>query len=143
MNGQICVGVVGAGIISDIFLKNMTSRFDNLRVKSVSSRRVDKAVEKASKYGLIGCSVNDMMSDPEVELIVNLTPVSAHEGIIRKALEAGKHVYAEKTMTDRFDSAVELCRFADQKGLLLGCAPDTFLGSSLQSAATYLNLYRD
>ena len=134
MKDQICVGVVGAGIISDIYLKNMTGRFDNLRVKSVSARRVDKAVEKAAKYGLTGCSVDEMLSDPEVEMVVNLTPVSAHEEIIRKALEAGKHVYTEKTMTDNFDSAVELCGLADRKGLRLGCAPDTFLGSSLQSA---------
>lgn len=60
--------------------------------------------------------------------------MSAHEGIIRKALEAGKHVYTEKTMTDNYNSAVELCRLADRKGLRLGCALDTFLGSSLQSA---------
>ena len=134
MKDRICVGVVGAGIISDIYLKNMTTRFGNLHVKSLSARRVDKAVEKASKYGLIGCSVDDMMSDPEIELIVNLTPVSSHEEIVRKALDAGKHIYTEKTMTDHFDSAVELCKTADRKGLWLGCAPDTFLGSSLQSA---------
>ena len=134
MKDKVCVGVVGAGIISDIYLKNMTARFENLSVKSVSARQVNKAIEKASKYGLVGCSVDDMMSDPEVELIVNLTPVSAHEEIIRKALDAGKHVYTEKTMTDHFHSAVKLCRMADQKGLRLGCAPDTFLGASLQSA---------
>ena len=134
MKDRVCIGVVGAGIISDIYLKNMTARFENLRVKSVSARRVDKAMEKASQYGLFGCSVDDMMSDPEIDLIVNLTPVGAHEEIIRKALESGKNVYTEKTMTDRFESAAELCRLANQKGLRLGCAPDTFLGSSLQSA---------
>ena len=134
MKDRVCVGVVGAGIISDIYLKNMTARFENLQVKSVSARRVDKAMEKASQYGLFGCSVDDMMSDPEIDLIVNRTPVGAHEEIIRKALESGKNVYTEKTMTDRFESAAELCRLADQKGLSLGSAPDTFLGSSLQSA---------
>ncbi len=139
MKEKVCVGVVGAGIISDIYLKNMTTRFDNLRVKSVSARRPDRAAEKASGYGLSACSVDDMMSDPEIEMIVNLTPVAAHEEIIRKALEAGKNVYTEKTMTDSFDSALELCRFADRKGLRLGCAPDTFLGSSLQSARRALD----
>ena len=140
MKDTVCVGVVGAGIISDIYLKNMTCRFDNLCVKSVSARRVDKAIEKASKYGLIGCSVDCMMSDPDIELIVNLTPVSAHEEIIRKALECGKHVYTEKTITDHFHSAAELCSLADQKELRLGCAPDTFLGSSLQSARRAIDL---
>ena len=134
MNESICVGVVGAGIISDIYLQNMTEKFDNLRVKSVSARNIAKAQVKASLYGLKACSVDDMMADPEIEVIVNLTPVGAHEEIIRKALTAGKHVYTEKTMTDSFDTAAELCDLADKKGLRLGCAPDTFLGASLQSA---------
>ena len=134
MNESICVGVIGAGIISDIYLQNMTKKFDNLRVKSVSARNIAKAQVKASRYGLKACSVDDMMADPEIDMIVNLTPVGAHEEIIRKALTAGKHVYTEKTMTDSFDTAEELCDLADKKGLRLGCAPDTFLGASLQSA---------
>ena len=134
MNESICVGVVGAGIISDIYLQNMTKKFDNLRVKSVSARNIAKAQVKASRYGLKACSVDDMMADPEIDMIVNLTPVGAHEEIICKALTAGKHVYTEKTMTDSFDTAAELCELADIKGLRLGCAPDTFLGASLQSA---------
>ena len=134
MNESICVGVVGAGIISDIYLQNMTEKFDNLRVKSVSARNIAKAQVKASLYGLKACSVDDMMADPEIDMIVNLTPVGAHEEIICKALTAGKHVYTEKTMTDSFDTAEELCDLADKKGLRLGCAPDTFLGASLQSA---------
>ena len=134
MNESICVGVVGAGIISDIYLQNMTKKFDNLRVKSVSARNIAKAQVKASRYGLKACSVDDMMADPEIDMIVNLTPVGAHEEIICKALTAGKHVYTEKTMTDSFDTAAELCELADIKGLRLGRAPDTFLGASLQSA---------
>ena len=134
MNESICVGVIGAGIISDIYLQNMTKKFDNLRVKSVSARNIAKAQVKASRYGLKACSVDDMMADPEIDMIVNLTPVGAHEEIIRKALTAGKHVYTEKTMTDSFDTAEELCDLADKKGLRLGCAPDTFLGASLHSA---------
>ena len=134
MKKTVCVGVVGAGKISDIYLKNMTGKFENLRVKAVSTRHVDKAREKAEKYGLAACSVEEMMADPEIEMIVNLTSAPAHEEIIRKALEAGKHVYTEKPITISFDTAAELCRLADRKGLLLGSAPDTFLGSALQAA---------
>ena len=136
MNESICVGVVGAGIISEIYLQNMTEKFHNLRVKSVSARNIAKAQVKASLYGLKACSVDDMMADPEIDMIVNLTPVGAHEEIICKALTAGKHVYTEKTMTDSFDTAAELCELTDIKGLRLGCAPDTFLGASLQSDIT-------
>lgn len=134
MKDSLCVGIVGAGIISDIYIKNMTGKFGNLRVKSVSACHIEKALEKATRYGLTACSVDGIMGDPEIEMIVNLTPVGSHEVITRKALEAGKHVYTEKTITDSFDSARELCKLADQKGLFLGSAPDTFLGSSLQSA---------
>lgn len=125
------VGVVGAGIISDIYLKNMTGKFDALRIKSVSARHLEKAREKAARYGLIACSVDEMLADPEIDMIVNLTPVGSHEEITRRALEAGKHVYTEKTITGSFESARALCQLADRKGLLLGSAPDTFLGSSL------------
>ncbi len=134
LKDSLCVGVVGAGIISEIYLQNMCGKFDNLRVKAISARHLEKVQEKAARYGLLACSVDAMMNDPEIELIVNLTPVSSHEEISRKALEAGKHVYSEKTLTDSYESAQELCSLAAQKGLALGSAPDTFLGSSLQSA---------
>ena len=134
MKDSVCIGVVGSGIISDIYLKNMTQKFDNLRVKSVSARHLERAQEKAARYGLAACSVDAMMADPEIEMIVNLTPVGSHEEITRMALEAGKHVYTEKTITSSFDSAELLCQLADRKKLFLGSAPDTFLGSSLQSA---------
>ena len=134
MKDSVCVGVVGAGIISDIYLKNMTEKFKNLRVKAVSARNIKKAQEKADRYGISACSVDAMMEDAEIEMIVNLTPVGSHEEITKRALEAGKHVYTEKTITDAFDTAQALCRLADEKKLFLGSAPDTFLGSSLQSA---------
>ena len=89
MKDSVCVGVVGSGIISDIYLKNMTQKFDNLRVKSVSARHLERAQEKAARYGLAACSVDAMMADPEIEMIVNLTPVGSHEEITRMALEAG------------------------------------------------------
>ena len=139
MKKTVCVGVAGAGIISEIYLRNMTGRFENLRVKSICARRIEKAREKAERYGLTACSAEEMMSDPEIEMIVNLTPVGAHEEITRMALEAGKHVYTEKTITDSFMTARELCAHAERKGLCLGSAPDTFLGASLQSARRALD----
>ena len=139
LENSVCVGVVGAGIISEVYLRNMIGRFDNLRVKSICARHMEKARDKAERYGLIACSAEAMMADPEIEMIVNLTPVGAHEAITRMALEAGKHVYTEKTITDSFASAKELCALADRKGLSLGSAPDTFLGSALQSARRALD----
>ena len=130
----INVGVVGSGIISGIYLKNMTTRFDILRVRSVCSAHIENARRRAAEFGLPACTLEDMLADDGIDLIVNLTPTPAHEDILRRALEAGKHAYTEKTMTTSHASARALCDLAARKGLWLGSAPDTFLGAALQTA---------
>ena len=75
-----------------------------------------------------------MLKDPEIDLVLCLTPTCVHYDIIRQALIAGKHVYTEKTMTDDPSTAHELAALAREKGLYLSSAPDTFLGASLQTA---------
>lgn len=131
---RICVGVVGAGAISDIYLKNMTSRFENLYVKAVCARHFESAEAKARKYGIAAVTYEEMLQDEEIGIIVNLTPAYAHYEVIKKALLCGKHVYTEKTMTDDIDKTRELVALAKAKGLYLGAAPDTFLGAALQAA---------
>ncbi len=122
-------GVIGAGSISGIYISNLLGRFaGQIDLVSVSSRGMRSAGEKAAKYGIKARSVSDTLADPTVELVIVLTPVGSHEGLIRAALEAGKHVYTEKTVTDDPASARELLRLAEEKGLCLCAAPDTFLG---------------
>ena len=130
----VTVGVVGAGAISDIYLTNMTTRFPILKVKSVCAGHIENALKKAEKYGIEACTLEEMLADPEIELIVNLTPTHAHYDIIRRSLEAGKHVYTEKTITQSPDTAADLTVLAREKGLYLASAPDTFLGSAWQTA---------
>jgi len=128
------VGVVGSGLISRIYLENMTRRFEILEVGGVCSAHFENAKRRADEFGLPAMTLEDMLSDGRIDMIVNLTPTPAHEGIIRQALEAGKHVYTEKTMTTGHASARGLADLAAKKGLLLGSAPDTFLGAALQTA---------
>lgn len=134
MDRKMTVGVVGAGAISDIYIQNMMNRFDCLEVKSICSKHMEHAFEKAEKYELKAYTYSEMLADDEIDMIVNLTPVGAHYDIIKEALLAGKHVYTEKTITAETEQAAELLRIADEKKLYLGAAPDTFLGSSLQTA---------
>lgn len=107
------VGVVGCGAISDIYLTNMMHNFENLEVAACCAGHLEHAKKKAEQYGIKGCTYEEILADPSIEMVVILTPAPTHEGLIRQALEAGKHVYTEKTMT---------------------LAPDTFLGSALQTA---------
>lgn len=134
MERKINVGVVGAGAISDIYIQNMIERFDCLEVKSICSKHMNHAVKQAEKYGLKAYTYSEMLADNEIDMIVNLTPLGVHYDIIKEALMAGKHVYTEKTITQEKEQAAELLRIADEKNLYLGSAPDTFLGSSLQTA---------
>lgn len=135
----IHVGVVGAGAISDIYLTNMIGRFSILQVDAVCANHLESAVRQGKKYGIRACTYEEMLADDSIEMIVNLTPTCVHYEIIKKALLAGKHVYTEKTMTDNKDTAMELLALAAEKNLYLGSAPDTFLGSALQTARKALD----
>ncbi len=128
------VGVIGAGIISEIYLHNMINLFPNLNVIAIAAKHLERAQKRAAQFGIRACTVEALLADPDIEMVVNLTPVGAHYDLIRQALLAGKHVYTEKTITLSVEKAQELIALADEKGLYLGSAPDTFLGSALQAA---------
>lgn len=129
------VGVVGSGLISSIYLKNMIERFDILEVAGLCSGHYENAKKRADEFGIPAYeSLDAMLADESVDLVVNLTPAPAHEDIIRRALMAGKHVYTEKVMTTSHESARALAELARRKGLWLGSAPDTFLGAAWQTA---------
>ena len=136
---KVCVGVVGAGAISDIYLKNMINRFDNLYVKSICAAHIENAQKKAHEYGIQAVTMEEMYNDPEIRMIVNLTPAHVHYDVIKRALEHGKHVYTEKTLTDDLNKSAELVRLAKEKGLYLGSAPDTFMGAALQTARSAID----
>lgn len=138
-NLPMTVAVVGCGKISDIYLTNMIHRFDNIRVKACCAAHLENAKKKAAQYGIIGCTYEEILADPEVEMVVVLTPAPTHYELIKLALLAGKHVYTEKTMTHDLALARELVTLAREKGLCLGAAPDTFLGAAWQKARQTLD----
>lgn len=135
---KITAAVVGCGMISGIYLKNLTSRFAGIFVKSCCAAHLESAQKKADEFGIQPCTFEEILGDSEVDLVIVLTPAPTHYGLIKAALLAGKHVYTEKTMTLTAAEARELCALADEKGLYLGCAPDTFLGAAWQKASQML-----
>ncbi|WP_127794753.1 Gfo/Idh/MocA family protein [Agromyces sp. LHK192] len=132
-NGPVGVGVVGAGVISDQYLGNLT-RFADLEVRFVADLDRDRAAAQASRFGVAASgSLDELLTDDGVELVVNLTVPSAHVEVGLLALEAGKHVFAEKPLAlDPADGRRLLAR-ADELALRVGSAPDTFLGPGLQA----------
>ena len=128
------VAVIGSGAISTIFLHNMIEKFSILDVVACTSRNLEKARAAAGKHGIAAMTLDEALADPSIELVVNLTPPKAHFDVIRRALEAGKHVYTEKVLATTVAEGVELLQLADRLGLELCSSPDTFLGSAIQNA---------
>ncbi len=137
---KVGVGLLGCGNISDIYLQNLTGRFDGVYVAAIGSRSPARARAQAVKYGVAKCLTTDeLLRDPEVEIVLNITPPTVHEALNRRCLEAGKHVYSEKPVALTGREAQALLALAREKGLLLCAAPDTFLGAGYQTARALID----
>jgi predicted dehydrogenase len=132
-SGPVGIGVIGAGVISDTYIRNLAS-FPDTRVVAIGDIRPDVARRKAAEHGIAQAGDVDAVFDhPEVEIVVNLTIPAAHADVAERALAAGKHVWNEKPLAlDRAGGRAILAAAA-AAGLRVGCAPDTFLGTGLQT----------
>ena len=130
--GKIRAGIIGAGNISGIYLQN-GRRFDSLEVVACADIDPDRAREKAAAHGVRACAVDELLADPDIGLVLNLTVPQAHARVAIQALEAGKHVYSEKPLAVNLEEGRQVLELARRKGLRVGCAPDTFLGSGIQT----------
>ena len=128
------VAIVGCGVISDAYLKAMTTKFKILEVVGCCDLRPELAQAKAEKYGIKALTMAEIVADDSIEIVVNLTTPAVHYSVSKQLLEAGKNVYTEKVLSVELEHARELVEIADRKGLALGAAPDTFLGSAIQTA---------
>lgn len=127
------IGFVGCGNISDVYF-SVAQTFENLQVEACTDLDMARARSQAAKHGLPrACSLEELLGDPEIQIVVNLTPPSAHAEIALAALEAGKSVYNEKPLAVSRADAHYLLQLAKNKRLRVGCAPDTFLGAGLQT----------
>ena len=130
---SIGIAIVGCGNISDIYLQNLTQS-QTVRVLACADLDVALATATAAKYGLpYAAMLDDVLRDPSVEIIVNLTTPDAHAAVAMAALSVGKHVYNEKPLALGLAEARQMLELAAAKNLRLGCAPDTFLGGGLQT----------
>jgi predicted dehydrogenase len=132
--GPVGVGVVGAGVISDTYLENLTA-FPDVRVLAVADLDVGRARAQAAKHGVPqGGTVAELLAHPGIELVVNLTIPAAHVEVGLSALDAGKSVWAEKPLALDRQTGRKLLDRAREKGLRVASAPDTVLGAGLQTA---------
>lgn len=132
---RVRIGILGLGAISGIYLKNLTSLFKETQVLGIYDLVPEKMQQAQKEYGIerTYSSMEEMLSDEDIEIILNLTRPFEHYDTTRAALLAGKHVYSEKPLAATFEEGKELARLARERGLMLGGAPDTFLGAAIQT----------
>jgi predicted dehydrogenase len=134
MAEKVRIGVIGCGRISGQYLW-MAKQFPLLDVVACADLNVEVAQAKAAEFNVPrGCSVPDLLANPAIELVLNLTIPVAHAPVSLQALRAGKHVYCEKPLGITREEGRQVLAEAEQRRLKVGCAPDTFLGSGLQTA---------
>lgn len=137
---NVNVGILGCGVISNTYIRDIKRFYPSLHLAACADVNVELSKSHAEKYQIpSGCSVEEMLAMEEVELVVNLTPPQFHMELNKKILQAGKHVFCEKPFAPTAAQARQIMDLADEKRLLVGSAPDTFLGSSLQTCRKILD----
>ncbi len=130
---KIKVGIIGTGAISGAYLKRLPL-FESLEVVACADLLPEVAKAKAAEFKIPkACSVRQLLNDPEIGIVLNLTVPKAHAKVALAALKAGKSVYSEKPMSVKRSDAKRLLALAAEKGLRIGGAPDTFLGAGIQT----------
>jgi predicted dehydrogenase len=137
---KLKVGIIGCGNISSIYFTNCQT-FHSLDIVACADLDVERAQAKAEEFHVPkACSVQELLADPEIDIVINLTIPAAHAEVSLSALEAGKHVYVEKPLAISLEDGRKIVKVAKSKGLLVGGAPDTFLGGGIQ---TCIKLVKD
>ncbi len=135
------IGIVGIGDISGIYLKNITETFKELNIVAVCDLIKERALNAQEKYNIpkVYDTMEELFADESITLVLNLTRPYEHFAVSKGALLAGKHVYSEKPLGASLEEGLELVRLAEEKGLMLGGAPDTFMGASIQTCRKFID----
>ena len=131
-------GLIGCGNICGAYLRN-NAVFPHVRIVKCASKGGESARAAAEQFGLRAVTVDELLRDPEIDMILNLTIPEAHVELNLRVLEAGKHVYTEKPFAIMREDARKVLRAASERGLRVGCAPDTFLGGGHQTCRKLLD----
>jgi len=132
MEKRVKVGIIGCGNISEAYFKGCGA-FEILEIVACADLDPDRAQAKAEKHGIRAFSVEALLKDPEIQIVVNLTIPKAHAEVNLAVIAAGKNVHCEKPLAVTREDGQKTLAAAKKKGVLVGCAPDTFLGGGIQT----------
>jgi predicted dehydrogenase len=134
------VGLVGCGAISASYLATIAGELEVLELAACADLDRGRAEARAAEFGIARTlTVDELLADPAVDLVLNLTWPGVHAEVTLAALEAGKHVYGEKPLATEVADGRRILEVAAASGRRVGCAPDTFLGDGMQEVRRALD----
>lgn len=134
------VALIGSGNISYTYLNTLVKGgFNIIDVVGCSDLIPERSKARAELFGIRQMTNEEILNDPEIEIVINTTQLWNHTAVTRQILEAGKNVYSEKAMGDTLEGAKANYELAASKGLRLGCAPDCYMGAAFQTARKLLD----
>lgn len=132
MTSSLKIGLIGCGNISSAYSKGL-KLFPSVELTTVADIDFPRAEAKAKEFGVRASTVENLLADSGVDLVINLTIPKVHAAVNRSILEAGKHAYTEKPFAVDLADGKTVIDLAQAKKLRVGCAPDTFLGGGIQT----------
>jgi predicted dehydrogenase len=138
MDQRVGIGIIGCGNISPAYLK-AAKNFPILDIRALADANPAAAEARAAEFGLRATGVDDLLSDPSIEIVVNLTVPKVHVEVGLRAIAAGKHVHSEKPLGVTLAEGQALLAAAEARGVRVGCAPDTFLGGAHQTSRALID----
>jgi predicted dehydrogenase len=130
---EIKVGIIGCGYVFDHYMSTW-NRYPSLSIKGIADIDPVRLKTVAKAYNLSVFNTNeDLLSDPEIDIVANFTNIESHYEVTKAALLAGKHVYSEKPLTTDLQQARSLFDIAQARGLTLSCAPSNALSDTSQT----------
>jgi predicted dehydrogenase len=133
MTERMNIGVIGCGKISNVYLQ-APRIFDILNIVACADIDMERARVQAERYSIPkALTVEQLLADPEIELVINLTIPKVHAEVGLAVIQAGKSLYNEKPLAITREQAARMMESAKSRGVRIGCAPDTFLGGGLQT----------
>ncbi|HEY3415467.1 MAG TPA: Gfo/Idh/MocA family oxidoreductase [Armatimonadota bacterium] len=130
---KVKVGIIGCGNISNAYL-TAGKQFNILEFAACADLLPERAAQKAAEFGVpLACDVEELLAQPDIQIVVNLTIPKAHASVALAAIAAGKHVYNEKPLAITREEGQQMLAAAKANGVRVGCAPDTFMGAGIQT----------
>jgi len=129
------VGLIGCGNISNAYFQYLKPYAAVAKITACADLDLERVRAKAAEHGVPkACTVKELLADPDIDAVLNLTIPAAHASVNLAALKAGKHVYCEKPFSLNYRDGLQVLKEAQKRGLRIGCAPDTVLGGGIQTA---------